>query len=182
MKILISEGQFKLLSETFSYEIRKIKQEDLTGVLDTLYDCFKNFVSSKEDLFKMLEPRLLNNISICLEYNNKIVGVYLLHEKSINLFISEIKNNKIKDFPFKNTEIILEEKLSDNGLQGIALCVKNEYRSLGFGKKLKEYTYKMGYDYIWGVQAKDLNNISFWQQTRRLFAESPTRYATFIKL
>lgn len=177
----------KLLSfESFNYEnitsIEKIKKEDVDSVMDILWESFGHLGGTKEEMFKKLEKRIFNGLSICLKQNSKVCGVYLLNEKSINEFIQQIEKNEISDFPKNETKIYLNESVSDNGLQGIALCVSESKRGLGYGELLKEYTYNMGYDYVWGVQDKKLNNIEFWKKTREVFAESNSRFATYKKL
>jgi hypothetical protein len=160
-------------------EIDIINPDDKEDVLDVLFECFGKFVNNKYELFKKLEKRIFNELSICLKVDNKVVGVYLLNPKSINEFITDIKNGLISDFPKDKTKILLNDTLSDRGIQGIALCVSEPYRNLGYGEKLKEYVDNLGYDYIWGVQDKELKNIDFWKKTRKVFAESDTRWATY---
>ena len=175
----------QLISESHQpfIEVSKIKENDEMDVLDVLHTVLSEKIKiKKEDLHQKVKPRLSNGISICLKYNSEIVGAYLLNNKSINDFIDQIRQDKISDFRRDETRIDLNEKLSDKGLQGIALVVLNEYRGEGLGRILKEYTYKLGYDYIWGVQDKSLENIDFWTKTRKIFAESRNRYATYIKL
>lgn len=169
-----------LISEGINQpQVDVIKDEDLEGVLDVLFGCFGNFFNNKQQLLEKLKRRIFNGLSICLKVNDSIVGVYLLNEKSINDFIDEINKGLISDFPKDKTKISLEENLSDNGIQGIALCVLDEYKGSGYGKILKDYVDSLGYDYVWGVQDKDLKNIDFWRKTRKVFAESDTRWATY---
>lgn len=172
----------QFINESDSIKIDIITESDNDSVIDVLYNNFKNLVSSKNELKDKLKQRLNNNLSICIKKDNIIIGVYLLNKKSINEFIESINRNEISDFKKDETTITLNETLSDNGLQGIALSVIPEYQNKGYGKILKEYTYKLGFDYIWGVQDKKLNNIDNWTKTRKIFAESPNRYATYIKL
>lgn len=161
--------------------IQKITSKDIEKCVDILYDSFKDFVNTKEELEKKIHIRLNNDISICLKVNEEIIGVYLLTEHSINHFIQSINENKISDFNKKDTDISLNECLSDNGLQGIALSIHHKHRGKGYGTLLKKYTYKLGYDYIWGVQNKNLKNIDHWLKTRKLFAVSPLCYATYLR-
>jgi len=173
-------NNFKEFSDKIKIEI--IREIDNESCVDVLFSNFKNLVSSKDELFKKIQPRLNNGLSICLKKDEFVIGVYLLNNKSINSFITDIRRDIVSDFPSNTTKITLYEDLSDNGLQGIALSVLLEYRGNGYGEMLKKYTYKLGYDYIWGVQDKKLKNIEKWTRTRKIFAESPNRYATYIKL
>jgi hypothetical protein len=167
------------LFESKSVSISIISDIDVEGVLNVLFESFGKFVNSKEELLEKLRRRILNNLSVCLKLDGDIVGVYLLNEKSINDFISEIDKGLVSDFPKEQTRIYITDKLSDNGIQGIALCVLNEYKDRGYGKMLKDYVDNLGYDYVWGVQDKELKNIDFWKRTRKVFAESDTRWATY---
>lgn len=159
--------EFDSFNKNNNVFIKTIQKEDLEEVVDVLYETFGHYHSSKEELFERLKKRILNNLSICLKTGNRVVGVYLLNEKSINEFIKQIQMNEISDFPKNKTKFFLDEVLSNNGLQGIALCVLKSNRNFGFGKLLKEHTYEMGYDYIWGVQDKGLNNIEFWKKQEK---------------
>jgi hypothetical protein len=163
-------------------KVDKIVESDNIQAIDVLYSSFSKFVNSKEELLNKIKPRLNNDLSICLKLDDKIIGVYLLNEKSINDFIKSIHNNQVSDFKKDDTVIRLSEELSDNGLQGIAFSILPEYRNLGYGNLLKKYTYNMNYEYIWGVQDKKLNNIDHWLKSRKIFAESSNRYATYKKL
>jgi GNAT superfamily N-acetyltransferase len=158
-------------------DISIIKEEDNNDIIEILAINF-GFIDSKEEILRKIKPRLNNGISIKASIDNKIVGCYLLAEKSLNLFFEQIKNNTLADFPKNETKIYSKEKISDNGLQGISLAVLPEYKNIGIGSALKNYTYGLGYAYIWGVQHKKLNNIDFWKNTREVIAESNTHYAT----
>jgi len=158
-------------------DISIINEEDNNDVVEILVINF-GFIDSKEEILRKIKPRLNNGISIKASIDDKIVGCYLLAEKSLNLFFEQIKSNSLTDFPKDETEIYFKEKISDKGLQGISLAVLPEYKNMGIGSKLKNYTYSLGYDYIWGVQDKKLNNIDFWKNTRELIVESNTHYTT----
>jgi len=163
--------------ENFGTEISLINPSDNDEIVDILFEVF-GFIDDKEEIKSKISKRLNNNLSIKIKYNGKIVGCYLLAEKSVNDFIESIEKDQISDFRKNDTKINIDYKLSDNGLQGISLAILPEYRNLNLGKKLKEYTYNLGYDYIWGVQDKKLKNIDFWKNSRNVFAESSNRYAT----
>lgn len=172
---------YKMFENSLNCSASEIEESDFEKCLDVLYEVFGKYSGSKEEMRKKLMPRIANGISLKVECGGEIIGVYLLKEKSINEFIDEIELDKIPDFRRDDTEINLTESLSDNGLQGIALAVLPNYRGIGAGKMLKEYSFRLGYDYIWGVQDKRLENIEFWERTRKIFAESSSRYATYKK-
>lgn len=172
----------RFLNFTESYisnniKISKIEPYDNDSIIDILSVVFK-IVDDKETIRNRISKRLNNNLSVKIEIDGKIVGCYLLAEKSINEFISDINDDKLKDFPKKSTKILIDSDFSDNGLQGISLAILPEFRGFNLGSKLKEYTYNLGYDYIWGVQDKKLENIEFWKRTRDIIAESPNAYAS----
>jgi hypothetical protein len=161
-------------------EISHIKEEDNDIVVDILAEVF-GYIDDREEIKRKISKRLNNNLSIKISFKDKIVGCYLLGEKSINEFIRQISQNELKDFPRDQTKIInLPSNLSDNGLQGISLAILPDYRKLGLGKKMKQYVNGLNYDYTWGVQDKKLNNIDFWTKTREVFAESNTHFATYM--
>jgi GNAT superfamily N-acetyltransferase len=165
-----------------SIKISLIGESDNSKVIDVLWSNFNRLVGSKQELLDKIKPRLNNGLSVYLSFRGDIIGVYLLNEKSINDFIKSIRDDLVSDFRRDDTIITLDEHLSDNGLQGIALSVLPKWRNMGYGRMLKEYTYGLGYDYIWGVQDKGLNNIEYWTRSRKVFAESSNRWATYIKL
>lgn len=166
----ISESKNDVLIDVITPD----KEED---VIDVLYSSFGFLEDSKESLRKRIQPRLSNGLSIYLSLNEKIVGCYLLNEKSANTFIEQIKMGEIKDFPSDETKIYMEN-LYGKGLQGIALSVYPEYRNIGFGNMLKDWVSNLNYDYIWGVADKKLGNINHWKSRRMILAESPSRWAT----
>lgn len=158
-------------------KISTIKNEDIDEVIEILSIVF-GFIDNKEEIKKKILRRLNNNLSIKIELNGEIIGCYLLAEKSVNEFINQINNDDLKDFPKVETKVLLSDKLSDNGIQGISLAILPKYREKGFGEKLKKYVDNLNYDYIWGVQDKKLKNINFWTRTRKIIAESNTHFAT----
>jgi Acetyltransferase (GNAT) family len=165
------------LFESTSSDISIISPEDNDEIIDILANVF-GFIDDRQTIKSKISKRLNNGLSVKIKYNGEIVGCYLLAEKSIYDFINDIEQNKLSDFKKDNTQINLPFKLSNRGLQGISLAILPKYRNLNLGKKLKEYTLSLGYDYVWGVQDKKLNNIDFWKKSRIVFAESPDRYAT----
>ena len=165
------------LFENFHTEISEITPEDNDAVIDVLHEVFGS-LDSREVIKSRIQKRLNNGLSVKIVYDGKIVGCYLLAEKSVNEFISDIEQDKVSDFRRNDTSVDLQANPGDRGLQGIALAVMPEYRDLELGKKMKNYVRGLGYDYIWGVQDKKLMNINFWKRSREVFAESPTKYAT----
>ncbi len=160
--------------------ISTIDPSETDDVIEVLYQTFKTIGATRDDL-RGLIPRITNGISLKASYGNEIVGVYLLKENSVNNFIESVESDQIKDFRRDETKIFLEEPLSDNGIQGIALAILPEYRNMGIPGKMIDQIRNMGYDYMWGVQDKSLENIEYWKKTRKIFAESPINWATYTK-
>ena len=140
--------------------VKGIPQEKILDVLEW-YIHFNDLMD--EEMFKSYI--VINtdfNISLMLlDDNEKIVGAYLLG------------NNQIKGF-VKNTSKFDELV----GIEGVLLFIEEEYKKLGWGTKLKDYTRTLGYDYIWGQQFKDLNNLEDWLKRRELVGESKFIYFT----
>jgi hypothetical protein len=171
----------KVFEDYSAPEVSVIESEDVPKIVDILHSSFGH-IDSKETIASKLLPRMLNGISIKLTVNGEIVGCYILATKSVNAFISDIKSNNLKDFKSGNTQLYLKEEMSDRGLQGIALSIMPEWRSYGYGNLLKNwYSGDPRFDYIWGVQDKNLGNIEDWKKTREIFAECPTHFATIRK-
>ena len=91
---------------------------------------YVNFMSEFEISFMLIDEK------------ENIVGVYTL-----------LKNEIYEEFP--NTEKY--EGL--DGVEGILLFVEEAYRGKGWGNKLKDMPKEIGYDYVWGRQHKNLNNL-----------------------
>lgn len=99
-----------------------------------------------------------SDVKLSLGYvqDGKLVAIYIL---------------KLEAFPFGNYPGI--------GLRGDALAVLHEYRGNHIFEKFLAYI-KENYqvDYLWGTQAKVLNNIGFWMKYRVLVREDDAHYYT----
>ena len=65
-----------------------------------------------------------------------------------------------------------------DGVEGILLFVEEAYRGKGWGNKLKDMPKEIGYDYVWGRQHKNLNNLDHWLKRRELILEKEREYVT----
>jgi GNAT superfamily N-acetyltransferase len=110
---------------------------------------YVNFMSDFEISFMLIDEK------------ENIVGVYTL-----------LKNEIYEEFP--NTEKY--EGL--DGVEGILLFVEEAYRGKGWGNKLKDMPKEIGYDYVWGRQHKNLNNLDHWLKRRELILEKEREYVT----
>jgi hypothetical protein len=94
---------------------------------------------------------------------DKIIGCYLFNEESVYDFL--------KDYPETLLENIDEYK-TKSGIQGLALCLLEEYRGSGLGRNLRKIPTQMNYDYIWGQHFKSLKNVNNWIKFgRRIIAD-----------
>jgi len=171
-----------LTESFFRPDISLIEERDIPQIVNILYEAFGH-IDTKEEIEKKLRPRMLNEISLKLTSGGEVIGCYILNPRSVNIFIDDIIHNRLNDFKNENTEIYLDEPVSDKGLQGIALSILPKWRSQGYGDMLKTwYDSDPRFDYIWGVQDKRLGNIEQWKKSRDIIAECPTHFATLRKL
>jgi hypothetical protein len=94
--------------------------------------------------------------SIVIKKDDEIIGTYLLGTNPVHI----IENMK--------------HYLGLKGIEGVALAIKPEYRNLGYGNMMKDYSIETNknYDYIWGMQLKDLQNVKDWSKRRRIVFQS----------
>ncbi len=124
--------------------VEKITSEkDKEECLALLIDVFKDHISP-ENLMSYIRYQADWKTSVKLVLNDKIIGCYLL------------KPRKLHEAPFENL----------NGIEGIALAIKEEFRNFGYGKMLISYSENLDYDFIFGQHLKSLNNIDNWKKRR----------------
>jgi hypothetical protein len=96
-----------------------------------------------------------------LNENDEIVGVYLLNKSKIDNYVTDsTKFNGLK------------------GVEGVLLCIQEDYRNHGWGNKLKDAPKSLDIDYIWGQQFKGLNNLQDWLKRRELIDQTHDIYIT----
>jgi predicted double-glycine peptidase len=100
---------------------------------------------------------LINNIdithTIVAKDGSGIIGGYILNEET--LFIDG-------DYRFENKK----------GIQGYGLFLKEEYRNIGIGHQLRIYPETLGFDFIYGLAFKSLNNANHWRKFGRYVEET----------
>jgi GNAT superfamily N-acetyltransferase len=103
--------------------------------------------------------------------DGKIIGCYLLNDQSVHSY----PMNWLENLDLYQTRC---------GLQGVALGILKEYRGYGYGRQLRDSTLCLNeYDYIWGGQAKQLNNLDNWLgYGRRLVGETVCDFITLMDL
>ena len=98
----------------------------------------------------------LKKSAMIVDKDDNILGVYL------------IGNNQLRNLDFHDLK----------GVEGVLLAIDESIRGRGWGNRLKDYPKTLGVDYIWGQQAKGLNNIKDWLKRRELINESGGVYIT----
>ncbi len=149
--------------------IRKYNKQDRGCVERLLVSAFSTY--SDFDVMPFLDSVVNWDISVVLENDDsKIIGVYPLVGQSLD--IEELSQNF-------TLHASLESYKNKRGLRGIGLVVAPEYRNLGYGDMLKDYTHNLeGFDYVWGKAFKTLGNLEAWLKRRTLVAENDTLYIT----
>ena len=94
--------------------------------------------------------------SLIILDNDKIMGLYLIGDKQLNH--SDYKHLR--------------------GIEGVLLAIDESIRGNGWGTKLKDYVSTLGYDYVWGQQYKELNNLEDWLKRRKLVKQSGNIFIT----
>lgn len=142
--------------------IRKLTKSDIMVISDRLADVFSRTGLSNEEILDEIAGYDLN-LSVCIDVSGKLAGFYLLRSRNI---------------PKGGKDYRRFRRL--RGLEGIALGVFPEYKNMGIGKRLIEYPRTIsGYDYIWGMQFKNLRNIDDWLKRRKIYRETDYIYITY---
>jgi hypothetical protein len=146
--------------EFYEIEMLVIKQgipkERLNEIMEWSFPYFTHVIS--EGYFQIIlegQTNLEKSAIIVDRYDN-IYGAYLIGDKQ--LYTLEYKHLK--------------------GVEGVMLVVDESIRGRGWGNRLKDYPKTLGVDYIWGQQAKGLNNINDWLKRRELISKSGGVYIT----
>jgi hypothetical protein len=142
--------------------IQGIPQNKVSEVLDYTHQFFEH-VMDATNFYQYM--RYLANVNwdesiLLVDDENNIKGVYILGGNQLNSIVTA------KDY----------KEL--NGVEGVLLCVDETLRGQGYGNKMKDYPKTLGYDYIWGQQFKDLDNLNDWLKRRVLVGETQYVYIT----
>ncbi len=152
-------------------KIEKIKISDQNEIAN----CFENIFLGKVD------DVLLNSFVIRNYYKltkKKLIGFKAIENGEIVGF-SIFENYSIFDFSNDFNYINYKNK---SGLMGIAMGIMPNYQRKGYGSLLINKSMKLNYDYIWGGNAKSLNNIGFWKKYRMVVGEDEKNYITLIDI
>ncbi|PCI28671.1 hypothetical protein COB55_03595 [Candidatus Wolfebacteria bacterium] len=113
------------------------------------------------------------SISRSIYHNNKVIGVYVLGDGTINEFVGYCGDESMPK-PWVDNKCILSDDIKQyenkKGIHGLHIYVDKEYRGKGIGRKLMEYSESLG-DYTWGQQGVELNNLHHWKKRRTHIGE-----------
>ncbi len=109
--------------------------------------------------------------------------VYFMSDFEISFMLIDEKENIVGAYTLLESEIYEEYINTEKyeglyGVEGILLFVEEAYRGKGWGNKLKDMPKEVGYDYVWGRQHKNLNNLDHWLKRRELILEKEREYVT----
>lgn len=144
----------------------KIKQgitlNQIQEVLDFSFPFFEHVISRKGFDYYMIDLANANwtQSVLLLDNQENIEGVYILG------------NNQLP------SQFVQDKYVGLVGVEGLLLAVDESLRGEGYGNKLKDYPRTLGYDYIWGQQFKELNNLKDWIKRRELVATTDSVYIT----
>lgn len=153
-----------LKEETESIKVRRFSDQDKPGVIRLMIEAFSHLMDESE-IEDYTDSVTNYSKSIVVEKDGEIIGIYLLGDR-------QLRDGIIDEECEDNVYVDLDEYDRKNGVEGVALVVDKNHRDLGLGSKLKDYTTTIGADYIWGIQYKELGNLSQWLRRRKLAAEN----------
>ena len=143
--------------------IRKLTNADIREIFENLEKIYHKTGWSKEDIWDTISNAGVSNESFVAEVDGKLAGFYFIGQNQIP--------GNIEEFSYL-------KKMK--GVEGIALGVLPEYKNMGIGKKLIDYSRNnLNADYIWGYQLKSLKNIDDWLKRRDIYYEDSDMYITF---
>jgi GNAT superfamily N-acetyltransferase len=135
--------------------ISREEEEEIIHMASLIFRNVRSYEGNRENISTSDFSR-----SIKVTDGEKIIGCYLV----------------------KEIEIPGEGK----GIEGFALCLLPEYRGIGLGRSLKDwlelYAEEEGYDFIFGLHFKGLNNIHHWIKRRDLYEETEDLYKTIKRI
>ena len=157
------------MAKTINPLIRLDEINNIQNIAKLAFSIFEPFSSySLNELEQYLIDNLNPKISRQLLLDGKVIGFYLFQYKSLPQFLTTIPANNYLEFNSTLDELNRYNTLT--GIEGVALGILPEYRSLGFGKLLLNYSDSLPKDYIWGQHLDKLNNLAYWLKKRRHIA------------
>ena len=153
-----------------SFSVEPVEDPDIDYILEMCVKLFSEAVNfDYSELFFYCYADF--SISKKAVLDGKIIGCYLLKGEAVH----SLEINWLENLDLYQTR---------RGLQGVALGILKEYRGLTYGRQLRDSALTLSqYDYIWGGQAKQLNNLDNWLgYGRRLVGESECSFVTLMDL
>jgi len=131
-------------------------KEDKKSAISIIDETFKKYGG-----FSTVKGSADFDISFVIKLDGEVIGTYILGDKPLHLLGT------------------LNHYMGLKGVEGVALAVKPEFRGTGYGNMLKDYSIENSkYDYIWGMQLKDLKNVEDWAKRRRIVFSSSSMVIT----
>src|SRR3989304_4359086 len=97
----------------------------------------------------------------------KIIGVMLLSDFSFYWLLETYKEDD------KNISKKIKKYKNKEGLRSVFFGIDRKYQKKGLGSKMIEYIQKnyKQFDYLWGIQHKEISNMEFFLKRRKVVAE-----------
>lgn len=141
--------------------------DEMQGILKRIYK-EKDFTLANFYLYYNLTTAFFKNQfsgydkkSFKVTYKNKMIGFLVLIDFSINF---ELVN-----------EDAVKKYIDKNGLKSVMLYVDKKHQRKGVGTMMLDYVehkYKNKFDYLWGIQHREISNTDFFLKRRNFIFES----------
>jgi len=145
----------KKIPEIGDLEISPIEEFEIEDVIKMASLIFSNVRSYEENVEHISHSDFKKSIKVTND--GELIGCYL-----------------VKDIELPDED--------GRGIEGFALALIPKYRGLGLGRCLKDWLEKYskdnGYDYIFGLHFKELDNLDHWLKRRDLYEETGELYKT----
>ena len=110
-------------------------------------------------------------------FNGDYLSRYLSDPTSVTFVI--VSQEEVRGFYLLSPKNLEEKEYQGMwGIEGVALALDKQMQGRGLGKKMIELPKTLGYDYVWGMQLKALNNIDHWLKRRQPVAQTDSEYIT----
>jgi hypothetical protein len=164
MKIIITESQLKsIIQEEVggNIQIRPFRREDTEPIIERLSDVYSVLGMPSGHIWSIIRGQCGGDFSnsVVATKDDEVIGFYFLSPKNL---------------PSKG-----EIKKGMRGIEGVGLGIFPEHKDLGIGKMMIEYPKNLGFDYIWGMQFKQLGNIQDWLKRRKIYSDEGNVYITY---
>jgi GNAT superfamily N-acetyltransferase len=171
-------GFKKFLIESEIPSIQNTTPNDQDEILtQSFVECFPQY--NNPEIIDFVKNAVDWDISLKATVDNKIIAFYLLGTRPLSETMSD---ENAHEQPEEN----LQRYDSMNGVEGVALGVIPEFRSKGIATQLKNKIRNSGFDFIYGMQYKELGNLENWTSgstiNRRLVAQSETDAPVYITI